>query len=151
MHPPPCPEFQTCTVKPSFLCGCWESELRTSLLVQQAVYSLSCLPNPKLLIFYKSIYVCMLACSHICPVNTMCECSHLQYCSILPSLVVKPVLSILKVPEASTPTFAFAGLGYWPGSCWLHRWLLWRLMRQPHEHRLVLASGCPNRAARCLP
>lgn len=33
-------------------------------------------------------------------------------CSILPILFVKPVLSILKVPEASTPIFVFAGLAH---------------------------------------
>lgn len=79
VHPSPCPKFQTRTVKPSFLCGCCKSELKTSLLVQQVVYSLSRLLNPKMLIFYKSIYVCMLACSHIYTVNSICECSRLRY------------------------------------------------------------------------
>lgn len=35
-----------------------------------------------------------------------------SFCSILPSLFVKPVLSILKVSEASTPMFAFAGVAH---------------------------------------
>lgn len=46
---------------------------------------------------YVSVHVCSTA-----------ACIH----SVLPSLFVKPVLSTLKVPEASTPIFAFAGLAH---------------------------------------
>lgn len=109
VHPPPCPEFQTHTVKPSFLCGCCESELKTSLLVQQVVYSLSHFPNPKMLMFHKSMYICLLAVvtsvlwTGYVHVRSTAACIH----SILPSLFVKPALSI----------FAFAGLAHTGSDC----------------------------------